>query len=116
MNTKHAARQRRHQRIRKRAHGTGERPRLSVYRSNLHIYAQLIDDDRGHTLAAASSLEDGPRSGDNKTAIARQVGERIAQRAQQSGIERAVFDRGGFRYAGRVKALADSARDAGLRI
>ncbi len=116
MDRKHAARQRRHQRVRKGIRGTSELPRLSVYRSNMHIYAQLIDDDRGYTLAAASSQEDGLAPGGSKTATARQVGERIAQRAREAGIERALFDRGGFRYAGRVKALADGARDAGLAI
>ncbi len=116
MDKKRAARQRRHQRVRKRVQGTAERPRLSVYRSNVHIYAQLIDDERGHTLAAASSLEDELPRSDGKTASARQVGARIAERARQAGIEQAVFDRGGFRYAGRVRALADAARDAGLRI
>ncbi len=113
---KREARRRRHMRIRKDVHGTAERPRLSVYRSNAHIYAQLIDDDSGHTLVAASSLDgDTGLNGDGtKTDVARRVGELVAERAKEAGIEAVVFDRGGFRYAGRVKALAEGARGSGL--
>jgi large subunit ribosomal protein L18 len=113
---KRAARERRHQRLRKHVKGTAERPRLAVFRSNTHIYAQLIDDLAGHTLAQASSLEpDVTRGDDGKVGLAKQVGERIGRRAAEQGIEAAVFDRGGNRYAGRVAALADAARDAGLK-
>ncbi len=113
---KQLQRQRRHVRLRRRIHGTAERPRLSVYRSNAHIYAQLIDDERGHTLAAASSRDDALEAGqdDDKSAVARKVGELVAQRAREAGITQVVFDRGGFQYAGRVRALAEAARDGGL--
>jgi len=99
--------------IREDMMGTSVRPRLSVYRSNKYIYAQLIDDFEGHTLAAASSLEDDV-DGDNPTEESREVGELIAQRAQEEGIEKAVFDRGGYNYHGRVEALAEGAREGGL--
>ncbi len=113
--TKYAARRRRRGRIRKRIHGTATKPRLSVYRSNIHIYAQLIDDDRGHTLAAASSKDDGLTTGeDGKVGVAREVGKLIAERAQDAGIDAVVFDRGGNRYAGRIAALAEAAREGGL--
>jgi large subunit ribosomal protein L18 len=113
---KRQARDRRHRRIRKQIEGTAAAPRLSVYRSNDHIYAQLIDDVVGHTLLAASSLEkDVAKGDDGKVGVARQVGERLGQRAIDAGITTCVFDRGGNRYAGRVKALADGARDAGLK-
>jgi large subunit ribosomal protein L18 len=113
---KRQSRDRRRRRIRKRIAGTAEVPRLSVYRSNTQIYAQLIDDRAGHTLVAASSLEDGVTRGDDgKIGVARQVGELIGQRAVEAGIEQVVFDRGGNRYAGRVAALAEAAREAGLK-
>jgi large subunit ribosomal protein L18 len=112
---KRRARVRRHARISRKVRGTGARPRLSVYRSNTNIYAQLIDDDRGHTLVAASSLDgDGGVEGGTKTDVAREVGELIAARAKEAGIDQVVFDRGGFRYAGRVRALAEGAREGGL--
>ena len=112
---KRAARQRRHARITRSVRGTVERPRLSVYRSNAHIYAQLIDDDTGTTLVSASSLEgDVDPSDGSKSDQAREVGERVAARAKEAGIDKVVFDRGGFRYAGRIKALADGAREGGL--
>ena len=110
------ARQRRHRRIRLKLSGSAQRPRLSVYRSLQHIYAQVIDDVSGTTLVAASTNEPttrGALSGD-KTARARSVGEAIAQRAKDKGITTVVFDRGGYLYHGRVKALADAAREAGL--
>jgi large subunit ribosomal protein L18 len=113
---KRAARDRRHKRIRRHVQGTAERPRLAIYRSNAHIYAQLIDDERGHTVAQASSLDaDVTKGEDGKTGVAKQVGELVARRAAEQGIESVVFDRGGFRYAGRVAALADGAREAGLK-
>ncbi len=110
-------RARRHGGIRKRIQGTPERPRLAVYRSLKHIHCQIIDDLAGRTLAAASSLEeiplaDGARTSNAKGAAA--VGELIAQRAKAAGITKVAMDRGGFRYHGRVKALADAARKAGL--
>ena len=113
--TKYAARRRRRGRIRKRIHGTAARPRLSVYRSNVHIYAQLIDDDQGHTLAAASSKDAGlTPDEDGKVGVAREVGKLIAERAKDAGVDHVVFDRGGNRYAGRIAALADAAREGGL--
>ena len=112
---KHQARRRRHARVRKKVHGTAERPRLAVYRSNNHIYAQVIDDRAGHTLAAASTVEADLRSGatGNKDAAA-SVGKLIAERASAAGITKVVFDRGGFIYHGRIAALAEAAREAGL--
>lgn len=114
---KHELRQRRHVRVRKKVAGTPERPRLAVYRSVHHIYAQVIDDSRGHTLAAASSMDRDLRAdlkyGGNVEA-AKRVGQLIAQRAKEAGIARVVFDRGGFAYHGRVAALADAAREGGL--
>jgi large subunit ribosomal protein L18 len=107
-----AARARRHRRVRVRVAGTGERPRLSVFRSLHHVYAQLIDDDTGRTLAAASTAQLGSRRKDVEAAAA--VGRAIAERAKAAGVTSAVFDRGGFLYHGRVKALADAAREAGL--
>jgi len=103
-----------HRRIRKKVRGTPERPRLAVFRSLKHIYAQVIDDTRGHTLAAASSLEKSRQAAGGNVAGAREVGRLIAERALAKGIKRVVFDRGGFRYHGRVKALAEAAREAGL--
>jgi len=112
-----AARDLRHRRIRRRVRGTATRPRLAVFRSLKHISAQLIDDDTGRTLAAADSRSKAFRaqygSGGN-VAAARAVGELLARRARELGIERVVFDRGGYRYHGRVKALADAARAGGL--
>ena len=107
------ARQRRHRRVRGRVAGTAERPRLAVARSNKRIYAQLIDDDRGHTLAAAGSHE-APLRGLPKGEAAAEVGKLLAERAKQAGVERVVFDRGGYKYHGRVKSLADGAREGGL--
>lgn len=115
--TKRAARERRHARVRRNVRGTAGKPRLSVYRSNRAIYAQLIDDDRGHTLVAASSQEQGlAPEGDGKVGEAKAVGRLVGQRALDEGIAEAVFDRGGNRYHGRVAALAEGARDAGLRL
>jgi large subunit ribosomal protein L18 len=110
-----AARARRHRRIRKRLAGTAARPRLSVFRSLKHIYAQVIDDSRGMTLASASSQEPKLRGdGGAKTSRATAVGQLLAQRAREAGVEKVVFDRGGYMYHGRVKALAAAAREAGL--
>jgi large subunit ribosomal protein L18 len=110
-----AARQKRHDRIRLRLEGTESRPRLAVFRSNVHIYAQIIDDSSGRTLAAASTLEKELRgSTSTKTEEAAVVGRLVAERAKSAGVERVVFDRAGFRYHGRIKSLADAAREAGL--
>jgi large subunit ribosomal protein L18 len=110
---RNSIRKRRHDRIRKRVAGETERPRLCVYRSNSNIYAQIIDDSKGHTLAAASSLNVSDVSGSN-IAGAEAVGKLIAERAKAAGIEKVVFDRGGYLYHGRIKALADAAREGGL--
>jgi large subunit ribosomal protein L18 len=107
------ARQRRHRRVRGRVAGTAERPRLSVARSNKRIYAQLIDDERGHTLAAAGSHESALR-GLAKGDAAGEVGKLLAERGREAGVSRVIFDRGGYKYHGRVKALADGAREGGL--
>ena len=108
-------RRRRHQRVRKHVRGSAEKPRLCVFRSSRHIYAQLIDDTRGHTLAAASTMETEARAGRTAdTDAARAVGQRLGERAKQAGISAAVFDRGGYSYHGRIAALADGAREGGL--
>ena len=115
---KNADRQRRHARVRKFVSGTPERPRLSVYRSSKNIYVQFIDDVNGVTLAAASTLEQAVKtevSGKTKTDAAKIVGKIAAERAKEKGIEEVVFDRGGYHYTGRVQALADGAREAGLK-
>ncbi|MBN1151628.1 MAG: 50S ribosomal protein L18 [Dehalococcoidia bacterium] len=107
----------RHERVRRKVHGTVECPRLAVYRSLQHIYAQVIDDERHHTIAAASTVEHGvaDAEGDaSKTEMAGRIGALVAQRAIEQGVKRVVFDRGGFKYHGRVRALADEARKAGL--
>jgi large subunit ribosomal protein L18 len=112
---KQVGRRRRHARVRRNVTGTAERPRLAVFRSNRHVVAQLIDDRAGVTIAAASTLESDLRdSATSNCDAAAQVGQRVAERAKQAGIEQVVFDRGGFRYQGRVAALADAARAAGL--
>jgi large subunit ribosomal protein L18 len=116
--TRSQARQHRHNRVRARVFGTAERPRLSVFRSNSEIYAQVIDDIAGHTLAAASSIDGDLRTkskGLKKSDQAKLIGKTVAERAKGKGIETVVFDRGGFRYTGRVRALADGAREAGLQ-
>ena len=117
---KNATRQRVHDRIRKKVQGTAERPRLNVYRSLNHIYVQLIDDLNGVTLASASTVEGrkdkkGSKTTGGNVASAKEVGKAIAERAKQKGITKVVFDRGGYIYHGRVKALADAAREAGLQ-
>ncbi len=111
------ARQRRHTRVRRKVAGTQVRPRLNVFRSSTHIYAQVIDDIAGHTLAAASDVDAGlvaELSGKNKTERAAAVGKAVAERAKARGVSLVVFDRGGYQYHGRVKALAEAAREAGL--
>jgi len=113
----HRLRKRRHRRVRKKVAGTAERPRLAVFRSNRHIVAQVIDDVAGRTLAAASTVEPALRTKPtaNKEAAAA-VGRLVAERAAAAGVTRVVFDRGGFRYHGRVAAVADAARNAGLEL
>jgi large subunit ribosomal protein L18 len=107
--------QRRHDRVRKKVSGTAERPRLAVFRSNRHIVAQVIDDTRGVTLAAASTVEgDLRQAATGNVSAATTVGKLVAERAKQAGVTKVVFDRGGTRYHGRVAALADAAREAGL--
>ena len=117
--TPRAARRRRHIRVRQTVAGTPERPRLAVFRSLNHIYAQIIDDTAGHTLAAASDLEKDVRSaldGKKKTEVATLVGQSVAKKAKEAGIRAVVFDRGGFRYHGRVKALAEAVRKGGVSL
>lgn len=115
--TKSAARARRHARLRKKVVGTAARPRLVVTRSARHVFVQVVDDAKGHTLASASTMEADLRgfAGD-KTAKARKVGELVAERAKQAGVEAVIFDRGGNKYAGRVAAIAEGAREAGLSL
>lgn len=118
---KNVTRGRVHKRIRKKMQGTAERPRLNIYRSVSHIYAQVIDDSKGVTVVSATSLEAG-KAKDSKAhisggnlAAAKQVGKLVAERAKEKGITKVVFDRGGYLYHGRIKALADAAREAGLK-
>jgi large subunit ribosomal protein L18 len=116
--TRSVARVRRHRRVRKHVSGTAVRPRLNVFRSLNAIYVQVIDDEAGHTLAAASTIDNELRvkmDGLTKTEQAKEVGLAIAERAKDKGIEKVVFDRGGYRYIGRIKALADGAREGGLQ-
>lgn len=103
-----------HKRIRKHTTGTQERPRLAVFRSLNHIYAQVIDDDQGHTLVAAASTEKDLQGKGGNVAGAKLIGKKVAERAKEKGITKVVFDRSGYQYHGRVKALADAAREAGL--
>lgn len=115
---KEAARSRRHRRIRAKLEGTASRPRLSVFRSLVHIYAQVIDDETGRTLASASTLENEIATqleGKTRVEAARIVGQVVAERAKSAGIETVVLDRGGYKYHGRVAALAEGAREAGLK-
>ena len=115
--SKSAARDRRHARLRKKIEGTAVRPRLVVTRSARHVFVQVVDDSKGFTLASASTLEADLRTFDgDKTAKAKKVGELVAERAKQAGVESVVFDRGGNKYAGRVAAIADGAREAGLNL
>jgi large subunit ribosomal protein L18 len=111
---KNEIRMRIHKRIRRKLAGTAERPRLAIYRSVAHIYAQVIDDSQGATLVAASSVDKGGKTNGGNLAAAKAIGKILAERAKEKGIKAVVFDRGGYRYHGRVKALADAARAAGL--
>jgi len=116
--SRNAHRQRVHQRVRTRVEGTAARPRLCVFRSLNHIYAQVIDDRTGRALASASSLDKEMRKqmkGGGNVAAAKAVGRAVGERARQAGVQAVVFDRGGYKYHGRVKALADAAREAGLK-
>lgn len=103
-----------HQRIRRKLRGTAERPRLAVFRSVAHIYAQVIDDNAGSTLVSASTVDKGGRTNGGNVAAAQAIGKLVAERAKEKGIKAVVFDRGGYQYHGRIKALADAARTAGL--
>ncbi|MDH4281321.1 MAG: 50S ribosomal protein L18 [Myxococcales bacterium] len=113
MQQKLTGRARRQKRIRKKVHGTTERPRLCVFRSSKHIYAQVIDDTHGITIAQASSVAES--AGGNKVEVAKSIGSAVAKACIGKGVEQVVFDRGGYRYHGRVRALAESAREAGLK-
>ena len=115
-NDKNVSRKKRHTRIRKRVEGTPERPRLNIYRSLSHIYAQVIDDTQAKTLASASSLDKDLKAAKNGGNLegAKSVGKLVAERAKAAGVEKVVFDRGGYLYHGRVQALADAAREGGL--
>lgn len=115
--SKSAAKDRRHARLRKKVVGTEARPRLVVTRSARHVFVQVVDDSKGHTLASASTMETELRGlSADKTAKARKVGELVAERAKKAGIDAVVFDRGGSRYAGRVAAIAEGAREGGLNL
>jgi large subunit ribosomal protein L18 len=117
-NNRAVARKRRHNRVRKHVNGTASRPRLNVYRSLNEIYVQVIDDDKGHTLASASTIDNELRKktkGLTKKEQAKLVGETVAERAKKKGIKEVVFDRGGYKYIGRVAALAEGAREKGLQ-
>ena len=113
---RHESRVRRHGRVRKKIHGTAARPRLAVFRSNKHLVAQVIDDDTGRTVAAASTAEAEQRAAGSGSTVdaATRIGQLVAERAKAAGVEQVVFDRGGFIYHGRIAALAAAARDAGL--
>ena len=115
-NQRRAGRLRRHNRVRKKIHGTAERPRLSLYRSNKHLILQVIDDDRGVTIASATSVEPAVRGagGGSTVSAATQLGRLVAERAKAVGVSKVVFDRGGYLYHGRVAAVAEAAREAGL--
>jgi len=115
--SKSSQRARRHARLRKRIAGSAERPRLVVTRSARHVFVQVVDDSQGHTLASASTLEADLRTFDgDKTAKAKKVGELVAERAKKAGVEAVVFDRGGNKFAGRVAAIAEGAREGGLNL
>ncbi|UMZ75409.1 50S ribosomal protein L18 [Natranaerofaba carboxydovora] len=111
------ARKKRHKRVRKKVYGTTEKPRLNVFRSLNNIYAQIIDDNEGHTLVSASTVEPDLKEYKGKPDIeaSKKVGEKLAKKAQEKGVEEVIFDRGGYKFHGRVKALADSARENGLK-
>jgi len=114
MQNRHTARARRHRRVRKKIQGTAQRPRLAVFRSNKHVYAQVIDDVSGHTLASASTVEKDFGGATGTVEAAKKVGKLVGERAKGAGVDTVVLDRGGFRYHGRIAGVADGARDAGL--
>ena len=111
---KNTIRERIHKRIRRKLAGSTDRPRLAIFRSTAHIYAQVIDDSKGQTLVSASSVDKGGRTDGGNVKAAKAIGKLVAERAKEKGIKSVVFDRGGYQYHGRVKALADAAREAGL--
>jgi large subunit ribosomal protein L18 len=113
--TRTDARRRRHFRVRKSVHGTAAKPRLAVFRSNKHIYAQVIDDESGHTIASANSQESAVKGKTLTVDTATEVGTLVGARAKDAGVSAVAFDRGGFKYHGRIKALADAARETGLK-
>ena len=116
MHNRQVARERRHRRVRKKVRGTADRPRLAVFRSNKHIYAQVIDDVNGRTIASASTVEKDFDGSTGTVEAAKKVGKTVGERAKQAGIDAVVLDRGGFRYHGRVAGIADGAREAGLTL
>ena len=116
MHNRQVARERRHRRVRKKVRGTPERPRLAVFRSNKHVYAQVIDDVNGRTLAAASTKEKGFTGATATVEAAKQIGKLVGERAKAAGIDTVVLDRGGFRYHGRIAGVADGARESGLTL
>ena len=116
MHNRQVARERRHRRVRKKVRGTPERPRLAVFRSNKHVYAQVIDDVNGRTLAAASTKEKDFTGATATVEAAKQIGKLVGERAKAAGIDTVVLDRGGFRYHGRVAGVADAVREAGLEV
>jgi large subunit ribosomal protein L18 len=116
MHNRQVARERRHRRVRKKVRGTPERPRLAVFRSNKHVYAQVIDDVNGRTLAAASTKEKGFTGSTATVAAAKQIGKLVGERAKAAGIDTVVLDRGGFKYHGRVAGVTDAVREVGLKV
>ena len=116
MHNRQVARERRHRRVRKKVRGTPERPRLAVFRSNKHVYAQVIDDVSGRTLAAASTKEKGFTGATATVEAAKQIGKLVGERAKAAGIDTVVLDRGGFKYHGRVAGVTDAVREAGLKV
>ena len=116
MHNRQVARERRHRRVRKKVRGTPERPRLAVFRSNKHVYAQVIDDVNGRTLAAASTKEKGFTGSTATVDAAKQIGKLVGERAKAAGIDTVVLDRGGFKYHGRVAGVTDAVREAGLKV
>ena len=116
MHNRQVARERRHRRVRKKVRGTPERPRLAVFRSNKHVYAQVIDDVNGRTLAAASTKEKGFTGATATVEAAKQIGKLVGERAKAAGIDTVVLDRGGFKYHGRVAGVTDAVREAGLKV
>ncbi len=116
MHNRQVARERRHRRVRKKVRGTPERPRLAVFRSNKHVYAQVIDDVNGRTIAAASTKEKGFTGSTATVDAAKQIGKLVGERAKAAGIDTVVLDRGGFKYHGRVAGVTDAVREVGLKV